>query len=64
MKKFFALLIVFALFVAESTAQPGFDDDVEDTPIPGQFIIIAAALIFGVSKMYKMHKQQKHLKSA
>ncbi len=61
MKKFFALLIVFALFVVESTAQSGFDDDVEDAPIPGGVILIGFALLLGV---YKMHKQQKHLKSA
>jgi hypothetical protein len=63
MKKFFALLIVFALFVAESKAQPGFDDDVEDAPIPGGVILVVVAMIFGMYKMYELRKQEKQLKS-
>ncbi len=51
------LYILFVLFfgLSNSTmAQPGFDDEVTDTPIDGGIaILIASGLIFGAKKIKK-----------
>ncbi len=61
MKKIFALFVLFVLFVAESRAQPGFDDDVEDAPLSGIGYLIIAAICLGVYSVYKIKKQQKNI---
>ena len=57
MKKYILSIILGAalLFTANKlSAQPGFDDDVEDTPIDGGItLVLAAGLAYGVSKMKK-----------
>lgn len=57
MKKYILSIILGAalLFTANKlSAQPGFDDDVEDTPIDGGItLVMAAGLAYGVSKMKK-----------
>jgi hypothetical protein len=41
-------------------AQPGFDDDVEDTPVDGFVSILAgAALAYGIKKSKNMANQEK-----
>lgn len=62
MKKFFVLLIVFVLFIAESYSQAGpGEDNLEETgpdvPMPGGIILVLIALVFGLYKMYKQQKQ-------
>ncbi len=57
MKKYILSIILGTalLFTANKlSAQPGFDDDVEDTPIDGGItLVMAAGLAYGVSKMKK-----------
>ncbi|MFY8107732.1 MAG: PID-CTERM protein-sorting domain-containing protein [Bacteroidia bacterium] len=57
MKKYILSIILGAalLFTANKlSAQPGFDDDVTDTPIDGGItLVMAAGLAYGVSKMKK-----------
>jgi hypothetical protein len=54
MKKYIlssALLIALTLSPGYIMAQPGFDDDVEDTPIDGGVsLVLAAGLAYGLSK--------------
>jgi len=54
MKKYIlstALLIALILSSGYIMAQPGFDDDVEDTPIDGGVsLVLAAGLAYGISK--------------
>ena len=54
MKKYILTIIlgVALLFTANnSSAQPGFDDDVEDTPIDGGVsLVLAAGLAYGLSR--------------
>ena len=57
MKKYILSIILGTalLFTANQlSAQPGFDDDVQDTPIDGGIsLVMAAGLAYGVSKMKK-----------
>ena len=57
MKKYILSIILGTalLFTANHlSAQPGFDDDVEDTPIDGGItLVMAAGLAYGVSKLKK-----------
>jgi hypothetical protein len=54
MKKYILTIIlgVALLFTANNlSAQPGFDDDVQDTPIDGGVsLLLAAGLAYGISK--------------
>jgi hypothetical protein len=58
------IFILFVLFwsLSNSTmAQPGFDDDVVDTPIDGGIaILIASGLVFGAKKIKKSSIETKH----
>jgi hypothetical protein len=41
-------------------AQPGFDDDVEDTPIDGGVsILVGAGIAYGVKRIYNYKKESK-----
>ena len=57
MKKYILSIILGTalLFTAHQlSAQPGFDDDVTDTPIDGGItLVMAAGIAYGVSKMKK-----------
>ncbi len=57
MKKYILSIILGTalLFTANQlSAQPGFDDDVEDTPIDGGIsLVMAAGFAYGFSKMKK-----------
>jgi hypothetical protein len=54
MKKYIlstALLIALTLSSGYIMAQPGFDDDVEDTPIDGGVsLVLAAGLAYGLAR--------------
>ena len=54
MKKYIVTLIlgIALLFTANKlSAQPGFDDDVEDTPIDGGVsLVLAAGLAYGLAR--------------
>jgi len=53
MKKLVATLSILILFsLCNLKAQPGFDDDVEDTPIDGSIsVVIMAGAIYGLKKI-------------
>jgi hypothetical protein len=55
MKKYILTLVlgIALLFTANKlSAQPGFDDDVEDTPLDGGLVVLAiAGAAFGAKKM-------------
>ncbi len=57
MKKYILSIILGTalLFTANQlSAQPGFDDDVEDTPIDGGItLVMAAGLAYGATKLKK-----------
>jgi hypothetical protein len=61
MKKYIlstALLIALTLSPGYIMAQPGFDDDVEDTPIDGGVsLVLAAGLAYGLAR--KAEKKSK-----
>ena len=64
MKKFIIKLsLAFSLALITSVAvnaQPGFDDDVEDTPIDGFVSILAGtALAYGIKKSKNIANQEK-----
>ena len=41
-------------------AQPGFDDDVEDTPIDGGVsLLVGAGIAYGVKRIYNYKKESK-----
>jgi hypothetical protein len=41
-------------------AQPGFDDDVEDTPIDGGVsLLVGAGIAYGVKRIYDYKKESK-----
>ncbi|WP_167342721.1 MULTISPECIES: hypothetical protein [Nonlabens] len=51
------VLFAFILIGSIASAQPGFDDTVEDVaPIPGLLIAAAAAIGIGVRSVYKKSK--------
>ena len=54
MKKYIVTMIlgIALLFTAKNlSAQPGFDDDVEDTPIDGGVsLVLAAGLAYGLAR--------------
>lgn len=62
MKKKLFIILLFGMFQLtnfEVNAQPGFDDDVEDTPIDGGVgILLASGLAFGAQKLRKNLKAQ------
>ena len=48
----FCTLLFFILFTTISVAQPGFENDIEDTaPIPGIFLAVSAAVGLIVVKL-------------
>lgn len=50
--KLFALLLLMFVFAEKTSAQPGFDDDVNDVPVDaGISLLLTAALSYGVSKI-------------
>ena len=57
MKKYILSIILGAalLFTANQlSAQPGFDDDVQDTPLDGGIaLVMAAGLAYGATKLRK-----------
>ena len=63
MKKYILTIIlgIALLFTANNlSAQPGFDDDVEDTPIDaGVSILAGAALAYGIKKSKNSANQDK-----
>ena len=64
MKKYILRLsLAFSLALITSVAvnaQPGFDDDVADTPVDGFVSILAgAALAYGIKKSKNMANQEK-----
>lgn len=56
-KKFYlAAFALFLLFASNTDlkAQPGFDDDVQDTPIDGGVsLLVGAGVAYGVSRLRK-----------
>ncbi len=58
MKKFLTTLgILLLISFTNLNAQPGFDDDVEDTPLDrGTSILILSGAVYGLKKM----KENKH----
>ena len=51
--------ILFTLSFA-AMAQPGFDDDVEDTPIDGGIgLLVGAGIAYGVKRIYDHKKESK-----
>ena len=60
MKKYILSIIlgITLLFTSNNLfAQPGFDDDVEDTPIDGGIgIVLVAGLAYGLSKKVEKRK--------
>lgn len=45
--------LFFGLFLLKVAAQPGFEDDVDDTPIDGGIaVLIASGLILGVKNQF------------
>lgn len=57
----FALLLTLALGTsAFAQGEPGFDDDVEDTPVDGGIsLLIGAGIAYGVKKAYQLKKENK-----
>jgi hypothetical protein len=54
---FFALCLAFAS--TEVFAQPGFDDDVTDTPIDGGIsLLVGAGVAYGAKKLHDKKKNQ------
>ena len=52
--KKYILLVLMLLVISVSYAQPGFDDDIEDTaPIPGLVVAVVAAIGLGTAKLIK-----------
>lgn len=52
--KKYILLVLMLLVISVSYAQPGFDDDIEDTaPIPGLVVAVVAAIGLGAAKLIK-----------
>lgn len=50
-------LLLTVTVSASLWAQPGFDDDVNDTPIDGGIaLLVAAGLGYGLKKMYQAKK--------
>jgi hypothetical protein len=51
--------ILFTLSFA-AMAQPGFDDDVEDTPIDGGIgLLVGAGIAYGIKKAYNLKKEKE-----
>lgn len=51
----YLLFVLFYTFSNSIMAQPGFDDDVVDTPIDGgTAFLIASGLVFGAKKIKKL----------
>jgi hypothetical protein len=64
MKKYIKHLSLLAsiLFTLSFTAmaQPGFDDDVEDTPIDGGIgLLVGAGIAYGIKRVYTLGKEDK-----
>jgi hypothetical protein len=66
MKKYILSMIlgVALLFTANQiSAQPGFDDDVEDTPIDGGIsLVVVAGLAYGIKKVVDTSKKDTNFK--
>lgn len=64
MKKYIlrlSLALTLALITSVAVnAQPGFDDDVEDTPIDGGVsLLVGAGIAYGVKRIYDHKKESK-----
>lgn len=61
-KKLLLILLVgiFHLTNFEAKSQPGFDDDVQDTPIDGGVgILVATGLLYGAKKVRQQWKEKE-----
>jgi hypothetical protein len=64
MKKYIlrlSLALTLAIITSVAVnAQPGFDDDVEDTPIDGGVsLLVGAGIAYGVKRIYNYKKESK-----
>lgn len=64
MKKYIKHLCLFASLLFTITfsalAQPGFDDDVEDTPIDGGIsLLVGAGIAYGIKRVHQISKEVK-----
>jgi hypothetical protein len=64
MKKYIlrlSLALTLAIITSVAVnAQPGFDDDVEDTPIDGGVsLLVGAGIAYGVKRIYNNKKEGK-----
>jgi hypothetical protein len=51
--------VLFTLSFA-ALAQPGFDDDVEDTPIDGGVgLLVGAGIVYGIKRVHQLGKKNK-----
>jgi len=57
----FALLLALAIGTsAFAQGEPGFDDDVEDTPIDGGIgLLVGAGIAYGIKKAYNLKKEKE-----
>jgi hypothetical protein len=55
---FLTLIISLCLFASVANAQPGFEDDVEDTPLDGGIsLLVGAGVLYGAKKVAEMKKK-------
>jgi hypothetical protein len=55
---FLTLFFSLCLFANVANAQPGFDDDVEDTPIDGGIgLLVGAGIFYGAKKVAEFKKK-------
>ena len=55
-----ALLLSMLVFVEKTSAQPGFDDDVDDVPVDaGISLLLTAAISYGVTKIRLKGKEEQ-----
>lgn len=54
-------IFISLLFIANNvTAQPGFDDNVEDTPIDGGIgLLVGSGLIFGIKTLKSKKREEE-----
>lgn len=58
--KLFSLLLLMLVFIEKTSAQPGFDDDVDDVPLDaGISLLLTAALSYGVTKIGLKGKEEQ-----
>jgi hypothetical protein len=59
-----ALILMLVLFNNSSKAQPGFEDEVEDTPINGATITMVIGLAYGIKKSLNFKNHSKETKTS